>query len=176
MDVKGPMIWDQTAKDFYCSWYIDHSKRNAPHPMLVGYFESKHAQLLKIATLLSLSDGFDRILTVRHLQFALEILGLAEANMAKVFAGMGRNELNPVANKILDCIRMQPEVERKFNDLTQRVRMIPEKQLRATFFHEASSMEMDQILKHLEDTGKVERLAERNSITKITKVYLRIVE
>lgn len=176
MDVKGPMIWDPAAREFYCQWYIEHSKRNAPHPMLVGYFESKHAQLLKIATLLSLSDSFDRVLTTRHLQFALEILGLAEANMAKVFAGMGRNELNPVANKIIEAIRMQPEVEKKVGALTQRIRIIPEKQLRAMFFHEASSMEMDQILKHLEDTGKIEKMGERHPTSQILKVYLRLVE
>jgi len=176
MEVKGPMIWDGEAKKFYCDWYIQHSKRNAPHPMLVGYFESKHAQLLKIATLLSLSDNFDRILSVRHLQFALEILGLAELNMSKVFAGMGRNELNPVANKVVEAIRSQPEIEQKIGALTQRVRVIPEKQLRAIFFHEASSMEMDQILRHLEDTGKIEKLASRSENGTINRVLIRLVE
>jgi hypothetical protein len=176
MEVKGPMVWSNEAKQFYSDWYISHSKRSAPHPMLVGYFESKHAQLLKIATLLSLSDGFDRNLTIRHLQFALELLGLAEVNMAKVFSGMGRNELNPVANKVIDCIRMQPEADHKVGELTQRIRTIPEKQLRAMFFHEATSIEMDQVLRHLEETGKIEKLAKRNSNGAVDRVLIRLVE
>jgi hypothetical protein len=176
LDVKGPMIWAPDAKEFYSNWYIAHSKRSAPHPMLVGYFESKHAQLLKIATLLSLSDGFDRMLTTRHLQFALELLGLAEVNMAKVFSGMGRNELNPVANKLIDCLRMQPETDHKVGDLTQRLRVVPEKQLRAMFFHEATSMEMDQVLRHLEETGKIEKLAKRGANGAIERVLIRLVE
>jgi Protein of unknown function (DUF3987) len=176
-DVKGPMIWADDAGKFYDSWYIQHSKRNAPHPMLVGYFESKHAQLLKIATLLSLSESFDRVITKRHLEFALELLGLAEVNMAKVFAGMGRNELNPVANKVLATLQAQPYTERKVGELTHKIRMVPEKQLRSMFFHEATTIEMDQVLKHLEDSQKIERMADKHPTTNmIMKVYIRLVE
>jgi hypothetical protein len=174
--VKGPMLWDDEALTFYDSWYIQHSKRSAPHPMLTGYFESKHAQLLKIATLLSLSEAFDRVLKKRHLTFGLEVLALAEANMAKVFSGMGRNELNPVANKVLESLRQQPITEHRVGDLTQAVRMVPEKQLRAMFFHEASTQELDAILRHLDDTGKIERLAPRAVNGSVSKVYIRLVE
>ena len=96
--------------------------------------------------------------------------------MAKVFSGMGRNELNPVANKVLESLRQQPITEHRVGDLTQAVRMVPEKQLRAMFFHEASTQELDAILRHLDDTGKIERLAPRAVNGSVSKVYIRLVE
>lgn len=174
--VRGPMIWDKEGREFYENWYRGNFNRQAPHPMLVGYYESKHAQLLKIATLLSLSERLDRVLTTRHLQFALELLGLAEVNMAKVFAGLGRNELNPVANKVMDVLRAQRTQSRKVGELTQEVRMIPEKQLRAMFFHEANALEMDQILRHLEESGKLGKLQDVNPNSPIPRIYIYLVE
>jgi len=174
--VRGPMIWDKAAREFYENWYRQNFNRQAPHPMLVGYYESKHAQMLKIATLASLSDRLDRVLTVDHMQFALELLGLAEVNMAKVFAGLGRNELNPVANKIIECLRSQRPVERKVGDVTQRIKMIPEKQLRSMFFHEANSLEMDQILRYLEDSSKIGKLGEPIQDSPIPRIFVYLVE
>jgi hypothetical protein len=174
--VRGPMIWSPDAKAFYENWYCQNFNRPAPHPMLVGYFESKHAQLLKIATLISLSEKLDRVITVDNLQFALDLLGLAEVNMGKVFAGLGRNELNPVANKVIEVLRALPMRDYKNGDLVFKVRATPEKQLRAMFFNEANWLEMDQIFKHLEETGKIERMQESIPNNPIKRVVIRLVE
>jgi hypothetical protein len=174
--VRGPMIWAPDAKAFYENWYRQNFNRQAPHQMLVGYYESKHAQLLKIATLISLSESLDRVLTTANLQFALELLGLAEVNMAKVFAGLGRNELNPVANKVIEVLRTLPQREAKVGDLVYKYRGTPEKQLRGMFFNEANWMEMDQILRQLEETGKIEKMQETIPNNPIKRVIIRLVE
>jgi hypothetical protein len=44
------------------------------------------------------------------------------------------------------------------------------------FFHEATSMEMDQVLRHLEETGKIEKLAKRGANGAIERVLIRLVE
>jgi hypothetical protein len=173
LTVKGPFTWEPEAKQFYERWYM--SLQIPTDPTLAGYYESKHIQLLKIAMLLSLSEGTSLVLTKRDLEFGLELLGLAEVNMSRVFSGMGRNELNPIANKIILTIKAQGPVKRKVGDEEEDVYLCPEKQIRATFFREASKQEMDQIIAHLVEAGKIEVVGERNNVGVITKTYLKLL-
>lgn len=176
MKVKGPMIWGPGLTEFYDTWYIRNQASVPSNPMLLGYFESKHIQALKIATLVSLSEGFDRVIKIAHFQFALDLLGLAEANMGRVFAGMGRNELHPVANKVLDMLSKQPTVDYQVAGISRALRCLPEKQLRAIFFHEVGTQDFDQILNHLISTGKLERLSLTDPVSRIPKLYVRHIE
>lgn len=173
--VKGPFTWEPEAKVFYERWYM--SLAIPTDPTLAGYYESKHIQLLKIAMLLSLSESTSLVLTRRDLEFGLELLGLAEVNMSRVFSGMGRNELNPIANKIILTIKaMSPtKVKGKEGEDDEEFRMCSEKQIRATFFREASKQEMDQIIAHLVEAGKIEVVGERNANGMITKTYLKLL-
>jgi hypothetical protein len=172
--VKGPFTWDTGTKNYYEKWY--HHLTIPANPMLAGYYESKHIQLLKIAMLLSLSESPERVLRIEHLETGLELLGLAEVNMARVFAGMGRNELNPISNKVLEAVRVQPDLEMKVNGLTQHIKGLPEKQLRAMFFHDATSIEMDQIIRHLEESGRIERLMFSSGDQQAQRLFIRAVE
>lgn len=173
--VHGPFTWEPEARSFFESWYMN--QRTPTNPMLLGYYESKHIQLLKIAMLLALSESPDLVMRKRYLDFGLELLGLAEVNMGKVFSGMGRNELNPVSNKVMDAVRVAPPVKILINGLEETIRAFPEKQLRAMFFHEASAQEMDQILRHLEESNKIEKIGHRDPKTgMITRMLIRLVE
>jgi hypothetical protein len=173
--VSGPFTWTDEARTFYERWYV--SLVIPTDPTLAGYYESKHIQLLKIAMLLSLSEGTSLVLTKRDLEFGLELLGLAEVNMSRVFSGMGRNELNPIANKIILTIKAQPpvKVHGKDGGEDEEVRMCSEKQIRATFFREASKLEMDQIITHLVESGKIEVVGERNNLGVITRSFLKLL-
>ena len=53
--------------------------------------------------------------------------------------------------------------------------MAPEKQIRATFFREASKQEMDQIIAHLVESGKIEVVGQRNNLGVITKTFLKLL-
>ena len=175
LTVRGPFTWTDEARSFYERWYM--SLIIPTDPTLAGYYESKHIQLLKIAMLLSLSEGTSLVLTRRDLEFGLELLGLAEVNMSRVFSGMGRNELNPIANKIILTIKAMPPttIRGKDGEEDQEVRMAPEKQIRATFFREASKLEMDQIISHLVEAGRVELVGHRNEQGMIVKTFLKLL-
>lgn len=173
--VKGPFKWEPEATEFFDHWYMN--LKTPTDPMTAGYYESKHVQLLKIAMLFALSESRDLVLTKRHLEHSLEMLALAETNMPRVFAGMGRNELNGVAGKIMECLRTTGEIELRVGDLTHRIKGMPEKQLRGMFFQQASNLEIDQILKHLTEVNKIEILVQTNPSAKTpAQRYVRVVE
>ena len=158
LNVKGPFTWDDEARTFYTNWY--NSLIIPTDPTLAGYYESKHIQLLKIAMLLSLSEDTSLVLKKRDLEFGLALLGLAEINMPRVFSGMGRNELNPIANKIVLFLKGMPATKFAGKDgEEEEIHMAPLKVVKAAFFREASGQEFDQIISHLVEAGKVEIVA-----------------
>ena len=153
--LAGPMKWSDEAKKFYEDWYINLKIPN--DDTVRGYYKSKHVQLLKVSMLLSLSESTDMVLQRRHLEFGLELLKLAEANLLKVFQGMGRNELHAVANKALDYLRATDAREVDLDGKRQTVRIMPEKQLKALLFKDAGGRDIDDIIAHLASTEKVRK-------------------
>lgn len=155
--IAGPMEWEPEAKSFYEQWY---RKLEMPNDeTVVGYYETKHMQLLKIASLLSLSESTDLVLRQRHLDFGLELLKLAETNLSRVFAGIGRNELNIAANKVLEILDRTPPL-RLSNDPSAPVfKGMEERRLRGTCYSLVNAGEMDQVLVHLLSVHKVRRYA-----------------
>lgn len=102
LSISGPLSWEPQAKKFFSDWYIN--LKMPTDPTIIGYYETKHMQLLKVSTLISLSESPDLVLRLSHLEFGLELLGLAERKLSQVFVGIGRNELNGVAVKVLSII------------------------------------------------------------------------
>jgi hypothetical protein len=154
--VHGPMRWTADAMTFYDSWY---QKLVIPtDPTISGYFESKHDQLLKIATLISLSENLEMRLEQQHLEMGLELLQLVEKNLSRVFEGIGRNELNSVAAKIVDILNHG---------------MLPEKKLQSIMYREASGDELYKIIQHLQQTDKIERL-QVETPGQPTRYFLRV--
>jgi len=153
--VAGPFIWDPAAKAFYSDWY-----KNLEMPKdetIIGYYETKHMQLLKISMLLALSEETDRILRTHHLQAGLELLKLAEENLLRVFQGIGRNELNAAAQKVLDLFDRLPTKTFRLGTEEVTCPTIPEKDLRAVMFKTVDQQELDKVLTHLIDTDLIGR-------------------
>lgn len=155
--VAGPMTWSPEAREFYADWY---TKLEMPiDETIIGYYETKHMQLLKIAMLVSLSESLDRVLRLEHLQIGLDLLKLAEENLIRVFAGMGRNELNSAASKVLSIMDRIPKVLPPSPlpgvPPNTPVAVIFEKKLRGELFHAVKEQEMNEILTHLKNTEKI---------------------
>ena len=134
LSIYGPFTWEPEAKAFFENWYM--TQRIPSDPMLAGYYESKHIQLLKIAMLIALSESTDLVMRVKYLTFGLELLALAEVNMGKVFAGMGRNELYAVSQRAIDLLERAGGALKK-------------KKFLALMFKEADSSESMQVLEYL---------------------------
>jgi len=151
----GPLTWDPAAKKFFEDWYMKLKMPN--DPTTTGYFETKHMQLLKVATLLSISESTDMILTTEHLKTGLEFLQLIENNLSRVFAGIGRNELNSVAAKIMNIIDSCPTRKFKVGGVEHDLPFIHEKRLKAMVYRDARGGELTETFQHLLEANKITR-------------------
>lgn len=104
----GMFKFTPEAHDYYVSWYNDHFHKGAPHSKLVGYWHRKHVHLLKLSMLNSLAQGNSLMIDVPDIKEALTILDITEPTMERALKGVGRNELSPITQDILDQIRMSP--------------------------------------------------------------------
>lgn len=151
--LAGPFVWSPAAEKFFDSWYP--SRKRGSSPTTEGYFETKDIFLIKVAMLIALSDGDKLVLDEEHLTRGLEVLGLAEKHLARVFSGIGRNELNQVSVHVMDTLLKAPT--RKFllgtTEITTHI--MPLKALKMLHWNEANGLDMDNVLKHLRDSDKV---------------------
>jgi hypothetical protein len=156
--VAGEFRWADDAKVWYKKWYdtLFYSLRDHTNIMTRGYYKSKHIQLLKVAMLVGLSETTDLVLTQLHLEVGLEILEKLETNLPKVFEGMGRNELAPVAARMVDLLETAGQP-------------VSEKKLVAEFFRDADTREIYGVISYLVSTGKAVQLDEKDSAGNVTR-------
>lgn len=152
--VAGEFAWTAPATIWYKHWYdgLFNSLKNHDNIMTRGYYKSKHIQLLKVAMLVALSDNVELKLEKIHLEVALEMLDKLEVNLPKVFEAMGRNELAPIAARMVEMLEMvgQPVQESKILN---------------EFFRDADTRELYGIIAHLAKTERIIRITESNSKT-----------
>ena len=168
--VCGPFTWDAKARTFFADWYTN--LKMPTEETVVGYFETKHMQLLKIAMLIALSESTDLVLRIEHLEFGLDLLKLAEENLTRVFEGIGRNELNGAASKVMDLLQRTEPQELNLNGQKLVVPWMYEKKLHAAMFRIVDQMEMTRVLQHLIDAERLGRLTTAGQFPK-TLIYLK---
>jgi hypothetical protein len=150
-NVAGEFTWTAPATIWYKHWYDDlfTSLKTHDNIMTRGYYKSKHIQLLKVAMLVALSETLELRLDKVHLEVSLEILNKLEKNLPKVFEAMGRNELAPIAARLVELLEMAKQP-------------VPEKKVLSEFFRDADTRELYGIIAHLVNTGKIVRVEEKD--------------
>lgn len=152
--LKGPFKWTREAKEFYRKWYESLVIPNDENT--VGYYETKHIQLLKVAMLIAISEDEVLELRVSHLEAGLKILGLVEQNLGRVFEGMGRNDLNSSATKLLEVLRRCPEQDAKdAQGHPCKIRAMPRKQLQNIMYAEVDQDTLEKMITHLIAVDKI---------------------
>lgn len=132
------------AREYFSDWYINKRKAETPdNPQLAGYYRSKHVLMLKICMLVAACEGSGLLITLPHMLTTMDLLKVMETNLPNVFQGMGRNELSLVTAKALQLLR-------SFQG------PIPQKQLEAALWSDARGWEIDEVIKHLLSTNKIE--------------------
>lgn len=159
--VSGQFVWTGPAITWYKKWYEDlfHSLKNHDNMMTRGYYRSKHIQLLKVGMLVALSESLDLRLDQVHLEVALEMLNKLELNLPKVFEAMGRNELAPIAARMVEMLEMVGEP-------------VPERKVLNDFFREADTKELYGIIAHLANTGRIVRIEKKDPTGRSLDVLL----
>jgi hypothetical protein len=153
-DVNGQFKLTPAAIEFYDDWYVS---LQIPQDITGGYYESKHIQMFKVAMLIALSESTELILDVNHLQLALAQLDLMERNLLRVFQGIGRNELSAVAAKVIDYLGVAQG-------------RMAESELKNLLFRDASSAESIEVIRFLEETGKIVRFRDPQGRTMVVTV------
>lgn len=149
--VSGQFAWTGPAITWYKNWYEQLFRKLKSHDNLMtrGYYRSKHIQLLKVAMLIALSESTDLRLGQEHLEVALAMLDKLEVNLPKVFEAMGRNELAPVAARVVELLEMAGQP-------------VSEKRVLSEFFRDADTREIYGIIAHLSNTGKIVRIEQKD--------------
>lgn len=154
--LTGQFAWDPPARAHFEQWY--NNLQIPSDETVVGYYKSKHIQLLKISMLIALSEGQELVLRKEHLEFGLALLQLAEENLASVFSGIGRNELNAAAQKVLDMVSLAPSTDLSIDGKKINAPCILEKKLHGLMFRLVDQREMLSVIQHLIDTDKIGRI------------------
>jgi len=162
LTVKGPMIWGEGTKEFYSDWYVNLVRPS--DPIMEGWFNSVHVQVLKMAMLISLSESMDRIILKVHIEVAMELVNMIETNIPKVFNGVGRNELSAIANKLMEMLEHSDG------------KRMPEKLIKRTLFKEADPSEIARIIQHLKETGQLVREVHKHPTTQQDIPFLKLVK
>lgn len=145
---RGPLYRTPEAAKWWHDWYIEHSttllKRATPATQ--GWLSSKPDQVVKLAILTSLSERDDLHVTPEHYEVGLGYITEMEKSFGMVFGGIGRNDLAPVAMKVLEYLTAIGE------PMTAR-------DLRMKFFHSFSAgkgmPELAEILDYLCGTNQL---------------------
>ena len=167
----GPFAWEPGAKLEYEKWYMT---RDIPRdPDTQGYFKTKPNQVLKVAMILSLSKSPELLLTNEAFQTSMALFERTEATLTRVFQGIGRNELNAIANRALEYLFSCQLVDYKHGDTVKKARFMREKQLRIMLYRDAPGRECDDIINHLLSTEKIFRFSVPLNGTSVMMLGLR---
>lgn len=170
-NVVGEFRWDAGAKAAYEKWYLT---RDIPHdPDTIGYYKTKPNQVLKVAMLLALSKSPDLVLTTEAFETALALFDKTEATLTRVFQGIGRNELNAIANRAVDYIRGALPMTLTFGKETRMHNAMKEKALRLLLYRDAPGKECDDIINHLVSTDRIFRYSVLTNNISITYLCLK---
>lgn len=170
--LKGEFAWDEEARAFYTHWYETY--KSPADPNTVGYYETKHVQLIKLAMLHAISEREELVIRKDNLIAGLGYLELIESNLGRVFEGMGRNELASVATKILELIRKMPEITVKTaRGAPEQIRCFPTKKLQSVIYSELPTSVPDAFNKVLEQLTQTDRITRRTfAIDGIEREYV----
>lgn len=103
-EMKGPILISHTARALAEEWYKRELYKTRD-PKLEGYFARKHDTMFKVAMILSVSEGEDRVVTDRHIEKALFMLEENEYGLEGLVASVVANPIGGDTEKILDIIK-----------------------------------------------------------------------
>jgi hypothetical protein len=138
-NVVGEFAWSPEGRRFVSEWYTGYEL--PPDLSVRWYHRTKHIQAMKVAMLVALAEETPKlVLEPIHLQVALAMFDSIEDNLAKVFRGMGRNELAAVSQKVVDLVNMGGgcmEIAR----------------IKTLMYGDANTIETDQVIDYLVTSG-----------------------
>jgi hypothetical protein len=162
LQVKGEVKWAPGAAEYYDDWYLN--LKRPEDPLLEGWYNSVHVQMLKIAMLIEASEWEHGplTLTIPSMEMSMELLRLVEENIPKVFKGVGRNELFAISNKVTEMLDFAPK------------KRLPLQFVQREMYRDVNVDEFTKLLNHLISIGAIRKITENHPITKKLTTYLEL--
>lgn len=113
-NIIGPMTLSQEARDWGRTWYENlwrEVAKMATTEQLQGYLARKQSHLVKLGMILSISEGDDRVIQLKHLQLAKAMLETSEQDASKVFGQIGQTPQAKNAQRMVEFVKRYGEVE-----------------------------------------------------------------
>lgn len=104
---------DENARIWGRAWYRKHWERppsGLTGDQFNGYLARKQTHLHKLAMVLSASSSDHLIIRAEHLESAAGIMSAIEADMPRVFARIGQNEITRGSTEILYMVERHPGI------------------------------------------------------------------
>ncbi len=162
MTACGEMAWSLDAIKFYTEWYEDFKPRIPAGRPSTPFLNSKHIQLLKIATLISLSESMEMILTKSHIEDGLACLQVVEQHFHLVYAGMGRNDLDKVLQIAVKLLQSYPLNEMLYVDWITHM------------YAQANRSEIAELLNHMAETQMINVANRTDKKTGAVKKWIQL--
>lgn len=143
--LRGNFTKTKEAHEFYEKWYIEHKtnairKANADG-RFTGYHGRKPTTVVKLAMILSASEGNSMEFDKRHIEMAIKLCDDLEASMYDAFGSSGNNRLGEGMFKIVEL-------------MMQRKRMT-HTEIMTNFWRDYTGKEISEIMKDLMEMKKV---------------------
>jgi hypothetical protein len=140
---KGEMVRDAAAMKFWNAWYIDPRREEKEDPILMQFAETEHVMVLRVATLLALSESpITHTIRLEHMERAVHLLNSLKPNIVRLTSGIGRNELAGVGSQILDFLGRMGGATSEIN-------------LKKFFHRYLQNREFQDLLQHYIDTEQL---------------------
>lgn len=105
-EIQGAFHATPEARKWYNGWYGPYMHKVPDNSFLAIAHKTNHEMMLRIATLLSLSEyDIKHEVTEVHMQAALQMIEETHPNIIKMSQGMGRNEIAQFGQQMMDLLR-----------------------------------------------------------------------
>lgn len=102
--IKGEIKFSPEAKKTAREWYVKEHQ-HIRDSRLDGYFGRKHDTMFKLASLLSISESNNKVVSHVHIHRALGMLNENERNLGDIIASVVATAIGGDTERILDLIR-----------------------------------------------------------------------
>lgn len=145
--IAGRYEFDKDSFKEWDHWYQHYDERNLQRickdPTFNGWYERKPLYILKLSIICAAAESNEKILYWRHIERAIKEIESVELPMSNVFRAVGRSQLAPDVDLVLNIVRSRG--------------VISEKQLMSIIWRDVDSSKFDNVIATITKTGKVAR-------------------
>ena len=145
--IVGTYEFSDEARENWIDWYNHYeeldTKRVCKDPTFNGWYSRKPTYVLKIAIVMAAAESDSLVLEWRHVRKSLDMIEMAEKDMAGVFRAVGKSFVSTEVDTIMNLVKIHG--------------WVTEKNLLSKVWKDMDSAKFDNVMSTAMRTGKVAR-------------------